>query len=100
MSLLLSWNKSQSIIKEKIGPHAYQTWINPLKIKEGHPLNVDQLAEDITQQGTKAQHISGVDRIIKFIIQNRKEPSVILIMSNGGFGQIHEKLLDHLEHGG
>ena len=69
----------------------------PSSITDGKILDVDQLVFDITAQGIKAQHISGVDVITQKISDEVKPHSVILIMSNGGFGEIHDKILQKLK---
>lgn len=69
----------------------------PEKVKDGKILNVEKLAAEITKKGTPAKHISGVDTIISHLTSQTKAPAVILIMSNGGFGGIHEKLIQSLK---
>jgi UDP-N-acetylmuramate: L-alanyl-gamma-D-glutamyl-meso-diaminopimelate ligase len=42
---------------------------------------------------------SDVDQIVTFLEENSVPGDHIVIMSNGGFGGIHEKLLQALQHG-
>lgn len=69
---------------------------NTAKVKDGKILDVGKLVQDISAAGTPAQHISGVEAIVSELAKNLPDPSVVLIMSNGGFGGIHEKLLTKL----
>lgn len=68
----------------------------PEKVTGGQILDVDLLASEISKQGKPARHISGVDSIVSYL-GKVPSPSVILIMSNGGFGGIHEKLIKTLK---
>lgn len=71
----------------------------PEKVKDGHVLNVDTIVETINREagGEKARHISGVDAIIQILVEEARAGDVLLLMSNGGFGGIHQKLLEALE---
>ncbi len=71
----------------------------PEKVKDGHVLNVDAIVESINHEASfaKARHISGVDTIVEILLQESQTGDVLLLMSNGGFGGIHQKLLEALE---
>jgi UDP-N-acetylmuramate: L-alanyl-gamma-D-glutamyl-meso-diaminopimelate ligase len=49
------------------------------------------------QNGRPAQYLPDVDDIVRTLAQTLRAGDVVLIMSNGGFGGIHEKLLRALE---
>jgi len=67
------------------------------KVKEkGAMLSTAQLVEDIAAQGKPAIALNGADEIIDFLLPQLRSGDVVAIMSNGGFGGIHEKLLDAL----
>jgi len=58
---------------------------------------LDWSLTDIQQQlGDKARVESSIDNIIKLATENAEAGDHILVMSNGGFGGIHQKLLDAL----
>jgi len=61
--------------------------------ERGKLLNTDQLIEDINREGPPAIALPGADEIIGHLLPQLKEGDVVAIMSNGGFGGIHEKLL-------
>jgi UDP-N-acetylmuramate: L-alanyl-gamma-D-glutamyl-meso-diaminopimelate ligase len=56
-------------------------------------LDVDALVDDVTSQGTRARHVGEVDDIVRTVAAEAREGDVVVVMSNGGFGGIHEKLL-------
>jgi UDP-N-acetylmuramate: L-alanyl-gamma-D-glutamyl-meso-diaminopimelate ligase len=67
-------------------------------LPESERLSPEELVRDINGNGTRARYIQTVDDIVSTIVRERKEGDLVLIMSNGGFGGIHEKLLDALRH--
>jgi UDP-N-acetylmuramate: L-alanyl-gamma-D-glutamyl-meso-diaminopimelate ligase len=60
-------------------------------------LSVDQLVTDLTRAGRSARHIDTIDDIIETIVREHRDGDVVLIMSNGGFGGIHRKLVHALQ---
>ena len=56
-------------------------------------MSPDQLAERLKRRGRTADAISDVDTIVKELRPTLKNGDVVVIMSNGSFGGIHEKLL-------
>jgi UDP-N-acetylmuramate: L-alanyl-gamma-D-glutamyl-meso-diaminopimelate ligase len=51
------------------------------------------LAEDVTGRGTPATAIAGVDAIVDHLVSFCEAGDVVLVMSNGDFGNIWQKLL-------
>ncbi len=68
----------------------------PEKIKEQERLDPERVANLIRQKGGNANFIPAVDDIVGFITENVKSGDVVLIMSCGGFGSIHQKILGRL----
>ena len=62
-------------------------------------LDLDQLVRDLASTGKGAKQLKDADAIVKDLSPRLKERDVVLIMSNGGFGGIHQKLLDALGAG-
>jgi UDP-N-acetylmuramate: L-alanyl-gamma-D-glutamyl-meso-diaminopimelate ligase len=69
---------------------------HPEKIPEDFRLNPSLLAKTIVQAGKSAEYIANTDEIVEFLAKNAKKGDILLIMSNGGFDNIHEKLLRRL----
>ncbi len=66
-------------------------------MEKGRALDTDQLIADISKLDKPAFALPGVDEIIKQLVPEMREGDVVAIMSNGGFGGIHEKLLGALK---
>lgn len=66
------------------------------KIPEHDRFSSKQLVADLKAKGKDAHYFSDTDTIVDFLIDIVKSKDVILIMSNGGFDGIHEKVLKKL----
>jgi UDP-N-acetylmuramate: L-alanyl-gamma-D-glutamyl-meso-diaminopimelate ligase len=56
-------------------------------------LDLGQLIRDLASSGKSAKELKDADAIVADLAPRLKARDVVLIMSNGGFGGIHEKLL-------
>ncbi|MEM5364478.1 UDP-N-acetylmuramate:L-alanyl-gamma-D-glutamyl-meso-diaminopimelate ligase [Paraburkholderia azotifigens] len=54
------------------------------------------LAEALAPMGDKAQAFNDIDTLVKAIVGAAQPGDQVLVMSNGGFGGVHQKLLDAL----
>jgi UDP-N-acetylmuramate: L-alanyl-gamma-D-glutamyl-meso-diaminopimelate ligase len=71
------------------------------KVKErGAMLSTAQLIEAIAAQHKPAIALTGADEIITYLVPELRAGDVVAIMSNGGFGGIHEKLLTAVKEKG
>jgi len=61
--------------------------------EKGDVLDTSKLIDEIAAQDKPAFAISDVDEIVKQLASEARAGDVVAIMSNGGFGGIHEKLL-------
>lgn len=66
------------------------------KVPPGQLFSLTQLADDLRARGRDAHVFDGPDAIVAFLRARLEPGAVVLIMSNGGFGGIHQKLLDAL----
>jgi UDP-N-acetylmuramate: L-alanyl-gamma-D-glutamyl-meso-diaminopimelate ligase len=64
--------------------------------EKGRALDTNELIEAISQQGKPAFALPGADEIVAHILPQLRSGDVVAIMSNGGFGGIHEKILNAL----
>ena len=65
--------------------------------EKGRALDTDELIAAISQQGKPAFALPNVERIVGHIVPELRSGDVVAIMSNGGFGGIHDKILAALE---
>jgi UDP-N-acetylmuramate: L-alanyl-gamma-D-glutamyl-meso-diaminopimelate ligase len=73
---------------------------NPDGIPSDVRLSPERLAHEIACQGAKdAVYLPEVDAIVDHVATGARAGDVVVIMSNGGFGGIHEKLLEALRNG-
>lgn len=62
-------------------------------IEKGRALDVSQLIDEISKQGKPGLALPNADEIILHLLPVLRSGDVVAVMSNGGFGGIHEKLL-------
>jgi UDP-N-acetylmuramate: L-alanyl-gamma-D-glutamyl-meso-diaminopimelate ligase len=58
--------------------------------------SADELVTDLRQRGLDAVALDGPDAIVEHLVSAAKSGDVLLVMSNGAFGNIWEKLLARL----
>ena len=100
-----SWSSRLAVFQEPYGKaFSYADYViiadvyNTSKASElGKVLDVDELVKDIQLQGKPAHSFADADTIVEHLAPEIREGDVVAIMSNGGFGGIHDKLLDVLK---
>jgi UDP-N-acetylmuramate: L-alanyl-gamma-D-glutamyl-meso-diaminopimelate ligase len=60
-------------------------------------LSIEEVIADLKANGKAAFSIEGADAIVQHLAPELLSGDVVVIMSNGGFGGIHQKLLNVLE---
>jgi UDP-N-acetylmuramate: L-alanyl-gamma-D-glutamyl-meso-diaminopimelate ligase len=66
------------------------------KLPEAERLSVPDLVRDLNGSGRSARSADSIDDIIGAIVREHRAGDLVVIMSNGGFGGIHQKLLQAL----
>ncbi len=66
------------------------------KIPEGERFSSGKLVEDLKKRNRDAYYFPDTDAMLEFLVQTAAEGDVVLIMSNGGFDNIHKRLLEAL----
>lgn len=100
-----SWSSRLAVFQEpyaKAFVHADYVIIagvyNTSKASElGKVLDVDELLKGVALTGKPAHSFSDADSIVEHLKPELKEGDVVAIMSNGGFGGIHDKILNILK---
>jgi UDP-N-acetylmuramate: L-alanyl-gamma-D-glutamyl-meso-diaminopimelate ligase len=64
----------------------------PEKVPEGERLDENRLIQDLRDMGRAAWNLGDVAGIIQKVCEEVRSGDLIVIMSNGGFGSIYEKL--------
>ena len=65
-------------------------------LPESERLSAETLVQDLGARGQRARYIPEVDAIIATLVAERRDGDVVVLMSNGGFGGIHRRLLQAL----
>jgi UDP-N-acetylmuramate: L-alanyl-gamma-D-glutamyl-meso-diaminopimelate ligase len=63
-------------------------------------LSESRLVGDLTARNVHARHLPDVETIVDAVAREARAGDLIVVMSNGGFGGIHRKLLAALGHEG
>ena len=63
-------------------------------------LSASAVAEALCDRGREAKAFEDVDEIVDWVVKGRQKGDVVLVMSNGAFGGIWEKLLKALRAAG
>jgi UDP-N-acetylmuramate: L-alanyl-gamma-D-glutamyl-meso-diaminopimelate ligase len=66
------------------------------KLPESERLSVPRLVRDLSDRGQSAREAASIDDIIAAIVREHRPGDLVVLMSNGGFGGIHRKLLQAL----
>jgi UDP-N-acetylmuramate: L-alanyl-gamma-D-glutamyl-meso-diaminopimelate ligase len=66
------------------------------KIPSGQQFSSEQLVADLKIRGKDAHYFPDTDAIRDFLLITAKPGDLVLIMSNGGFDNIHQRLLESL----
>jgi UDP-N-acetylmuramate: L-alanyl-gamma-D-glutamyl-meso-diaminopimelate ligase len=59
-------------------------------------LSPEKLVDDLTAVGVEAEYIPLTDDIVRSVARRATPGDLVVVMSNGGFDNIHQKLLDAL----
>jgi UDP-N-acetylmuramate: L-alanyl-gamma-D-glutamyl-meso-diaminopimelate ligase len=59
-------------------------------------MSVDEILGDLREQGVEARQIEDFDAMARTVGDEAEEGDVVIVMSSGAFGGVHEKILDAL----
>ena len=66
-------------------------------IAEERRLDIGTLATELERQGVPTQALIDADAVLECLLENCRSGDVVLVMSNGNFGNLHERLLQALD---
>jgi UDP-N-acetylmuramate: L-alanyl-gamma-D-glutamyl-meso-diaminopimelate ligase len=100
-----SWSSRLAVFQEHYSKaFSYADYViiagvyNTAKASElGKVLDVSELVERIALQGKPSYSFPDADSIVTHLVPELREGDVVAIMSNGGFGGIHSKILDRIK---
>ncbi|MFK5922585.1 MAG: UDP-N-acetylmuramate:L-alanyl-gamma-D-glutamyl-meso-diaminopimelate ligase [Verrucomicrobiota bacterium] len=69
---------------------------DPAKVAEDDRLDPELVMATLREKGVPAFYEAGADAIVERLKEESREGDVVIVLSNGGFGGIHEKLLSTL----
>jgi UDP-N-acetylmuramate: L-alanyl-gamma-D-glutamyl-meso-diaminopimelate ligase len=67
-------------------------------LKPEERLDPEKLMQELTTAGKDAAYLPDVDAIVAHLARGAQGGDVVCVFSNGGFGNIHSKLLDRFGH--
>ena len=67
------------------------------QLPDDQRLSVEQLITDLRTSGQDARFIPQVDDIVSTVANEARAGDLVVVMSNGGFDNIHQKLLTELK---
>lgn len=66
-------------------------------LPDSERLSSEALIEDLKQAGVEAEYIPTVDEIVRTVARDSRDGDLVIVMSNGGFDNIQQKLITALE---
>ena len=69
------------------------TEVHRQDIPESERLSERELVADLTSAGVAARFVPTVDDVVAVVVEDARPGDQVIAMSNGGFGDIHERLL-------
>jgi UDP-N-acetylmuramate: L-alanyl-gamma-D-glutamyl-meso-diaminopimelate ligase len=66
-------------------------------LPEDQRLSIRDLVADLKSRGKRARHVADIDDIVALVTREHRAGDLVIVMSNGGFGGIHQKLLAALQ---
>jgi UDP-N-acetylmuramate: L-alanyl-gamma-D-glutamyl-meso-diaminopimelate ligase len=70
---------------------------HPERAPDGQRFSAERLVADLGAAGRPALYVPAVADIVAMVSAEAKAGDVVVVMSNGAFGGIHQKLLESLE---
>ena len=65
-------------------------------LPEDQRLSAEGVVQDLTEAGVDADYIPRTEDIVTTVASEARPGDLVVVMSNGGFDNIHQKLLDAL----
>src|SRR5206468_8196929 len=66
---------------------------HPERAPQGSRFSVERLVSDLKERGKDALYLPSVPDIVAHLAREAQREDIVLVMSNGAFGGLHDKLL-------
>ncbi len=70
----------------------------PVDVDPTEILSPERIVQALERRGCRAHTFGAIDEILQFVAAEATDGDQVVIMSNGGFDNIHERLLERLNH--
>jgi UDP-N-acetylmuramate: L-alanyl-gamma-D-glutamyl-meso-diaminopimelate ligase len=70
---------------------------HPERYDKNTAIDLGQMVKELSAEGKTAKNLKDADEIVGDLAPRLRPRDVVLVMSNGGFGGIHQKLIDALQ---
>ncbi|PIR21284.1 MAG: UDP-N-acetylmuramate:L-alanyl-gamma-D-glutamyl-meso-diaminopimelate ligase [Deltaproteobacteria bacterium CG11_big_fil_rev_8_21_14_0_20_47_16] len=67
------------------------------ELPKNEQLNPDELAQALMNSGVESYALASNDFLLEYLLRNAEMDDVIVLMSNGDFGNLHQTLLEKLQ---
>jgi len=98
-----SWSLRRNVFQERLAESfagadhvVIADVFRPDAIPEGERLDPERLVADLARTGVAATHLADPESIVTYLAGSTRPGDVIVVMSNGGFEGLHERLLERL----
>ena len=72
---------------------------HPERYDKQTAISPEEMTDNLRRAGREAAYIASADEIVAYLAPNLREGDVVVAMSNGAFGGVHDKLLNALKAG-
>jgi UDP-N-acetylmuramate: L-alanyl-gamma-D-glutamyl-meso-diaminopimelate ligase len=73
---------------------------HPERYEKDKAICPDEMIEEMRSKGLEADFIPSPEEIVRHLVPQLKSSDIVVVMSNGSFGGIHDKLLNALREAG
>jgi UDP-N-acetylmuramate: L-alanyl-gamma-D-glutamyl-meso-diaminopimelate ligase len=73
---------------------------HPERYTKETAISPEEMIDNLRRAGREAAFIPSIDEIVAYLTQRLREGDVVVAMSNGAFGGVHDKLLKALDNAG
>ena len=99
-----SWSSRRNVFQKDFGESFVDANLallapvfEPEKLQPDARLDPNQVIADIQKNGTPSHYFDSNDHLVEFILTNAKKGDKLILMSNGSFDGIHERILEGLK---